>query len=247
LEVESMTSALVTGGSRGIGRAIVERLARDGASVVFSFESNEDAADEVVAAVRAGGGRAFAVRADQGRSEDLRRLAEEAERQLGGVDVLVCNAGINPPLGMLDATEADFDRVMAVNAKGPYFLMQLVGRKLPDGGRIINISSLSTALPVPGSSLYVGSKAALEQFTAVAAREFGGRGITVNCVSPGATDTELLRTANPGQTFEDTKALTALQRLGDPADIANVVAFLAGPDSGWITGQNLRATGGLLL
>jgi 3-oxoacyl-[acyl-carrier protein] reductase len=242
-----MTSALVTGGSRGIGRAIVERLARDGASVVFSFESNEDAAAEVVAAVRADGGRAFAVQADQGRSEDLRRLAEEAERQLGGVDVLVCNAGINPPVGMLDATEADFDRVMAVNAKGPFFLMQLVGRKLPDGGRIINISSLSTALPVPGSSLYVGSKAALEQFTAVAAREFGGRGITVNCVSPGATDTELLRTANPGQTFEETKALTALQRLGEPADIANVVAFLAGPDSGWITGQNLRVTGGLLL
>ena len=242
-----MTAALVTGGSRGIGRAIVERLARDGASVVFSFESDENAAAEVVAAVRAGGGRAFAVRADQGRSEDLQRLAEEAERYLGGVDVLVCNAGINPPVGILDATEADFDRVMAVNAKGPYFLMQLVGRKLPDGGRIINISSLSTALPVPGSSLYVGSKAALEQFTAVAAREFGARGITVNCVSPGATDTELLRTANPGQTFEDTKALTALQRLGEPADIANVVAFLAGPDSAWITGQNLRVTGGLLL
>jgi len=242
-----VTAALVTGGSRGIGRAIVERLARDGASVVFSFESNEGAAAEVVAAVRADGGRAFAVQADQGRSEDLQRLVEEAERYLGGVDILVCNAGINPPLGMLDATEADFDRVMAVNAKGPYFLMQLVGRKLPDGGRIINISSLSTALPVPGSSLYVGSKAALEQFTAVAAREFGGRGITVNCVSPGATDTELLRNANPGHTFEDTKALTALQRLGEPLDIANVVAFLAGPDSGWITGQNLRVTGGLLL
>ena len=242
-----MTSALVTGGSRGIGRAIVERLARDGASVVFSFESNEGAAAEVVAAVRAGGGRAFAVQADQGSSADLRRLAEEAERQLGGVDVLVCNAGINPPVGMLDATEEDFDRVMAVNAKGPFFLMQLVGRKLPDGGRIINISSLSTAIPVPGSSLYVGSKAALEQFTAVAAREFGGRGITVNCVSPGATDTDLLRTANPGQTFEETKAFTALQRLGEPADIANVVAFLAGPDSGWITGQNLRVTGGMLL
>jgi 3-oxoacyl-[acyl-carrier protein] reductase len=242
-----VTAALVTGGSRGIGRAIVERLARDGASVVFSYERDENAAAEVVAAVRAGGGRAFAVQADQGRSEDLQRLAEEAERHLGGVDILVCNAGINPPVGILDATEADFDRVMAVNAKGPYFLMQLVGRKLPDGGRIINISSLSTAIPVPGSSLYVGSKAALEQFTAVAAREFGGRRITVNCISPGATDTELLRTANPGQTFEDTKALTALRRLGEPADIANVVAFLAGPDSAWITGQNLRVTGGMLL
>jgi 3-oxoacyl-[acyl-carrier protein] reductase len=136
---------------------------------------------------------------------------------------------------------------MAVNAKGTFFAMQLAGHRLRDGGRIINISTLNTVLPAPGNALYAASKAAVEQFTTVAAREFGGRGITVNTVSPGATDTDLLRAANPGETFETAIAFTALRRLGQPADIANVVAFLAGPDSQWMTGQNLRATGGLIL
>ncbi|HEY3646399.1 MAG TPA: SDR family oxidoreductase [Streptosporangiaceae bacterium] len=160
--------ALVTGGSRGIGRAIVKRLAADGAAVVFSYLQNEAAAREVVSEV----------------------------------------------------TE--------------------------DGGRIIAISTLNTRLHPPGGALYTGAKGALENFTKVAAIEFGRRGITANVVSPGATDTEMLRAANPGETFEGTVARTALRRLGQPGDIAAVVAFLAGPDSGWISGQNLAADGGLL-
>ncbi len=154
------------------------------------------------------------------------------------------NAAINPPTGILDVT---YDRIMAVNAKGPFFAIQRAGRTLRDGGRIINLSTLNTVIPAPGLALYTACKAAIEQFTAVAARELGGRGITVNTVSPGATDTDLLRATNPPEAFDQVVGFTALQRLGQPADIANVVAFLAGPDSQWITGQNLRATGGLFI
>jgi len=199
--------ALVTGGSRGIGRAIVKRLAADGATVVFSYLQNETAAREVVSEVAENGG---------------------------------------PVVLIDDMTEDGYDRYMAVHAKGPFFLIQHAGRALRDGGRIIAISTLNTRLHPPGGALYTGAKGALENFTKVAAIELGRRGITANVVSPGATDTEMLRAANPGNTFEDTVARTALRRLGQPADIAAVVAFLAGPDSGWISGQNLAADGGLL-
>ena len=237
-------AAVVTGGSRGIGRAIVLRLVADGASVVFSFGSNQQAADEVVAA---GQGRVHAVRADQGDPADQERLFAVAAERLGGLDILVNNAAVSPPTPILDVTPDDYDRVMGVNARGPFFAIQHAGRVLRDGGRIINISTINTALPPPGGALYAASKAALELFSGVAAIEFGPRGITVNSVSPGATDTDLLRESNPGQTFESVIGLTSLGRLGAPADIANVVAFLAGPDSAWITGQNIRATGGLYL
>ena len=184
--------ALVTGGSRGIGRAIVQRLAADGAAVVFSFVQDQAAADRVADEVTDGGGRAFAVRADQGSLADLRHLCAAAEEQLDGLDIVVCNAAAGPPTAIKDVTEDHYDRFMAVNARGPFFLIQYAGR------------------------------------------------------APGTTDTELLRSSNPGETFEDAVAHTALRRLGQPDDIARVVAFLAGPDSGWMTGQVLRADGGLL-
>ncbi len=238
--------ALVTGGSRGIGRAIVKRLAADGAAVVFSYLRNEAAAREVVREVTEDGGRAFAVRADQGSPDDLRRLAGQADEHLTGLDVVVINAADGLPVPIGQVTEDGYDRFMAVNAKGPFFLIQHAGRVLRDGGRIIALSTLNTRIHPPGGALYTGAKGALENFTKVAAIEFGGRGITANVVSPGTTDTEMLRAANPGATFEDVVARTALRRLGQPGDIAAVVAFLAGPDSGWISGQNLAADGGLL-
>ena len=238
--------ALVTGGSRGIGRAIVKRLAGDGAAVVFSFVRDQAAADRVVSEVTDAGGRAFAVRADQGSLDDLRRLCAVAEQRLDGLDIVVCNAGSVEPTPIDDVTEDLYDRYMAVNARGPFFLIQNAGRTLRDGGRIICISTDNTRMHAPGIALYTGAKGALEHFTVVAALEFGGRGITANAIAPGATDTELLRSANPGETFEDVVAQTALHRLGQPDDIARVVGFLAGPDSGWMTGQVLRADGGLL-
>lgn len=240
-------AALVTGGSRGIGRAIVRRLAADGASVLFNYLENADAARQTVAEVEAAGGRACAQRADQGSTAELRGLVDETQRRFGGLDIVVVNAAANPPLALAEVTEEDFDRVFAVNTKGPYFLMQHAGAALRDQGRIIGISTLSTRLHAPDSGLYPASKAALEQITVALALALGPRGITVNCVSPGMTDTDLLRGANPGASFQGAIDATALGRLGRPEDVAGVVAFLAGPDSRWITGQNLAATGGLYL
>ncbi|WP_331767824.1 SDR family oxidoreductase [Embleya sp. NBC_00896] len=239
--------ALVTGGSRGIGRAIVVRLAREGAAVMFSFKHDQAAAEDVVAEVAAFGGRAIAVRADQGSLPDLKHLFAEVDRSLGGLDVVVNNAAINPMGSICDASESDFDEVMAVNTKGPFFIIQAAAERLGEGGRIVNISSSGA---VPGLALYFASKAALEAITAVAAHEFGPRGITVNSVTPGATETDMMRAAageHLEQAVEHVVSLTPLQRLGRPDDIAGVVAFLAGPDGQWITGQNLRASGGLMV
>jgi 3-oxoacyl-[acyl-carrier protein] reductase len=233
-------TAVVTGGSRGIGRAIVRRLAADGARVVFSYRQDKAAADALAREV----GDAVAVRADQ---EDLASIEVLFGPVADGLDILVNNAAINPQAHIRDITPELFDLAMAVNAKFPLLAMRQAEPLLRDGGRIINISTLNTAVPVPGIALYCASKAALEQFTKVAARELGPRGITVNTVSPGATDTDLLRSSNPPEALERTTALTALGRLGEPADIADVVAFLASPDARWITGQNIQATGGLLL
>ncbi|AVT28581.1 3-ketoacyl-ACP reductase [Plantactinospora sp. BC1] len=233
-------TALVTGGSRGIGRAIVQRLAEAGARVVFTYRNDRAAADELVS----GYDGVRAVRADQA---DLASLGPMFAPVRDGLDILVNNAAIGPPTPIAQLSGEEFDRVMTVNAKFPLLAMREAATLLRDGGRIVNISTLNTVLPAPGLALYCASKAALEQFTAVAARELGPRGITVNTVSPGATDTDLLRASNPAEALASTATLTALGRIGQPADVAAVVAFLAGPDAGWITGQNIRATGGLLL
>jgi 3-oxoacyl-[acyl-carrier protein] reductase len=233
-------TAVVTGGSRGIGRAIVRRLARDGARVVFSYRQDKAAADALAQEV----GNAVAVCADQ---EDPASLDVLFEPVADGLDILVNNAAVIGPAPIRDITPELFDKVMAVNAKFPLLAMRQAEPLLRDGGRIISISTLNTAVPESGIALYCASKAALEQFTKVAAREFGPGGITVNAVSPGATDTDALRAYNSPEALEQEGALTALGRLGTPADIADVVAFLAGPDARWITGQNVLVTGGLII
>ena len=240
-------AALVTGGSRGIGAAIVRRLAADGAVVTFTYASNEAAAADVVAEVKAAGGEAVAIQADQADLTAVDELFDRAAEPTGTLDIFVCNAAQASVQLIADVTEDDFDTTFAANVKGPYFALQRAGRTLPDGGRIIAISTVNTALPGPGISLYAASKGALEQFVKVAAREYGSRGITVNTVSPGATNTDMFHGANPPDAEAALVGITALGRLGQPAEIADVVAFLAGPDSRWLTGQNIQASGGLLI
>lgn len=238
--------ALVTGGSRGIGRAIVRRLAADGATVVFSYLRNEAAARQVVDEVSEAGGKAFAVQADQGSMRELDSLFGETEEHLGdGLDIVVANAAGCPTAPIGEITEEMFDQAMAANVKGPFFVLQYASRRLRDNGRIIVISTLNTRIHSP-AVLYCGGKGALEQFTQSAALTLGERGITANIVSPGFTETELLYASNPGEDFSKATEVTALRRLGQPDDIASVVAFLAGPDSGWVTAQNILATGGVL-
>jgi 3-oxoacyl-[acyl-carrier protein] reductase len=231
--------ALVTGGSRGIGRAVVERLTTDGAQVFFTYRTSAEAATAV--ADRTG---AHPIRADQSALSAVDAMFAPLP---GRLDILVNNAAESTHIGLPDLTPDAFDRAMTVNTKVPLLAIQRAAPLMPSGGRIINLSTLNTALPAPGLTLYCATKAALEQITAVLARELGPRNITVNTVSPGATDTDLLRTTNPPEALPRTVALTALQRLGHPTDIAAVVAFLCRPDAGWLTGQNLRATGGLLI
>ncbi|NUP68811.1 MAG: SDR family oxidoreductase [Nonomuraea sp.] len=243
MDVFSGKGALVTGGSRGIGRAVVERLTSGGAEVVFSYRADAGAAERVAKETGA-----HAVRADVGERGDLERLFAEAEARLPGLDILVNNAaGTTGQKLIADVTDEDYERVFAVNTRAVFLAVQWAGRVMRDGGRIINVSTLNTKIPAPSLALYQGSKAAIEQFAKVAAREFGGRGITANTVSPGATDTDMLRAANPPGAVERTLPFTALGRLGTPDDVAAVVAFLAGPDGRWITGQNLLATGGMIL
>ncbi|WP_438309984.1 glucose 1-dehydrogenase [Streptomyces sp. HUAS TT3] len=239
-------NAVVTGGSRGIGRAVVERLCRDGAHVVFTYATREDAAVEVVRAVEADGGRVRALRADLAEPDGPEQLMEAAEAHLGGLDILVNNAALAfTPSPLAETDVAVFDSVMAVNARSVFLTTRYAARRMRDGGRIVNVSSLNTVRPAPGIGPYAASKGAIEQLTAVAARELGPRGITVNALSPGATDTELLRGTNPPQALEAVAGMTPLGRLGQPSDVADVIAFLVGPDGRWITGQNLRASGGL--
>ena len=226
----------MTGGSRGIGRAAARRLAADGARVVFTYHRAADAANALAAEIGA-----VAVRCDQA---DLDTLPAIFEPVSDGLDILVNNAAVTFSKPIADITPADYDRVLTINTKFPLFALQAAIPLLRDGGRVINLSSLNTILPGPGGALYGAAKAALEQITMVAARELGARGITVNTVSPGATDTDMLHSVNAPEALERVVALTALQRLGTPADVAAVIGFLAGPDAAWITGQNLRATGG---
>jgi 3-oxoacyl-[acyl-carrier protein] reductase len=238
-------TALVTGGSRGIGRAIVERLAEHGASVVFSYRNSAALAEEVAAGIVEKGGTAHAVRADLAILKQVRELVETAGCLLGGMDILVNNAAEATILTIADATEENYDRLMAVNAKATFFALHYALPLLRDGARVINLSSISTAMAAPGASVYAASKAAVEHFTAAGAYELGPRRITVNSIAPGATETNLLHAVHSEQAVQAFVQVTPLGRIGHPSDIASVVLFLVSPDGGWVNGQNLRVNGGI--
>ena len=236
---------VVTGGSRGIGRAIARRLAADGAAVVLSFRTGAAEADSAVAEIAAAGGRAAAVRADLAVVADVRALVAAAVERFGRLDILVNNAGVAIYRAVAEATEEEFDASFEVNARGTFFALQEAARRMADGGRIVNISTGATVPGVPQGALYCGSKAAVEQFTKSLARELGPRGITVNTVSPGFTETGML--AALPHLRDVGAALSPLGRTGKPEEIAEVVAFLVGPGGSWLTGCNVQAGGGVTI
>ena len=236
--------AIVTGSSRGIGSASAQRLSDDGATIVVNYAGRSDKAQEVVAQIEAKGRSAIALQADVSKTADIQRLFDRTLDKFGKVDILVNNAGTIFYKLITDVTEEDFDKIFAINVKGTYFACQQAAKRMADGGRIINFSSSTTALLLPTYSPYVATKGAVEQITRVLAKELGGRGITVNVVSPGATNTELFMTGKTEEQINRFAQMAALGRLGEVQDIADVVAFLVSDDARWITGQNIRVNGG---
>lgn len=236
--------ALVTGASRGIGRAIALRLARDGFAVVVNYARSETAAREVVDAIEADGGRALAVPADVGDEQDVARLFDTAEQTLGGVQVVVNSAGELPMAPIETGRLADFDRVIRTNLRGTFLVLAEAAARLGEGGRIIALSTSVIAKALPAYGPYIASKAGVEGLVRVLANELRGRHITVNAVAPGPVGTDLFLDGKPQALIDQLAAQAPLERLGEPDDIAGVVSFLAGPDGGWVNAQVLRANGG---
>jgi 3-oxoacyl-[acyl-carrier protein] reductase len=235
--------ALVTGASRGIGAAIARRLAGAGAFVAVNYNTDETGAAETVAAIRADGGSAEPFQADVASVSGITTLIDRVVAQFGHLDVLVNNAWLGTLRRMMDTDEATYDALFALT-KAAFFSMKRAGQVLADNGRIVNISSMSTRTP-GGGPAYSASKAALETFTRAFAHEVGARGITVNAVLPGLIDTALLATLTEAQR-QGAIATTALRRLGQPEELAELVGFLVSPKGRWITGELLAANGGRL-
>ncbi|MBG1271020.1 SDR family oxidoreductase [Nostoc sp. WHI] len=243
--------ALVTGASRGIGKAIALRLAQDGAFVVVHYGRNADAANTVVQEIKANGGAAFSVQAELGTLANVYALYEALDAGLNQqtgtnqFDILVNNAGIAPKVTIEETTEAIFDELIAVNVKAPFFLIQQALPRLRDGGRIINLSSAVTRIAFSNVTAYSLTKGAINTLTLVLAKQLGARNITVNSLAPGIIDTDInadILADEASQKFA--ASLSALGRVGQPSDVADAAAFLASSDSRWVTGQYLDVSGG---
>lgn len=247
-------TALVTGGSRGLGQAIAEKLAAVGALVAVNYAANREAADATVARITATGGQAFAVQAKLGGEAEARKLAEAIDEEFAartgksGLDVLVNNIGGGDYAPMLDVTEQFYDQMMANNLRGAFFLTKALHGRLNPFGRVINLSSVGARLTDPGIIVYTMAKAAVDAFTRVMAAELGPRGITVNAVAPGFTAGEtndyIAQDPEAAKTVTD---VTALRRFGQPEEIADIVYALASPLGRWVTAQTIEASGGFKL
>jgi 3-oxoacyl-[acyl-carrier protein] reductase len=237
-------SAIVTGASRGIGRAVAKRLAKDGFAVVVNYVSNAAEAEEAVAEIKKNAGEAVAIKADVGSPADVEQLFAETLKKFGSVDVVVNNSGIMPlsPIGKGDVE--GFDKVIATNLRGTFLMFAQAAQHISAGGRIIAFSSSVLAKSFPSYGPYIASKAGVEGLVHVLANELRGRNVTVNAVAPGPVGTDLFLKGKSEAQIEEFKKLNPLERLGSPEDIANVVSFLAGPDGGWVNSQVLRANGG---
>lgn len=237
--------AIVTGASRGIGRAIALRLSQEGASVVVNYARGADQAKDVVSAIEAAGGKALAVQADVRKTAEIRDLFDRTQETYSQIDILVNNAGVILYKPLAEVTEAEFDNLFAINVKGTFFACQEAAKRMAEGGRIVNFSSSTTAMLLPTYGAYVATKGAVEQLTRSLAKELGDRQITVNVISPGPTDTELFTVGKTAEQIQRFTQMTALGRLGKVEDIADVTAFLCSEQARWITGQNIRVNGGI--
>ena len=238
--------AIVTGASRGIGAAIAERLAGDGFNVVINYAGSSAEAQALADRIGQAGGHAITSQADVSDAAAVARMFDAATTAFGGVDVLVNNAGIMKLAPLADSDDALFDSQVAINLKGTFNTLRLAARHLRNGGRIINLSTSVVGLKLENYGVYAATKAAVEVLTAILSKELRGRSITVNAVAPGPTATALFVDGKSPELIERMSKMNPLERLGTPDDIASAVAFLAGPDGGWINGQVLRANGGMV-
>ncbi|MFJ4927681.1 SDR family oxidoreductase [Streptomyces sp. NPDC088736] len=238
--------AVVTGGSRGIGRQTAERLAADGYAVVVNYAGNQAEADKAVAAITDAGGEALALRADVADETAMADLFDTVEARFGGVDVVVHAAGVMTLAPLADLDLDALDRMHRTNVRGTFVVGQQAVRRLRAGGALVNFSSSVLGLAIPGYSGYAASKGAVEAMTLIVARELRGRDVTVNVVAPGPTATSLYLDGKDEETIARAAAQPPLERLGLPEDIAGVVSFLAGPDGRWVNGQVLRVNGGVI-
>lgn len=237
-------TAIVTGASRGIGRAIALRLAADGLAVTVSYAGNVAKAEETVAAIETNGGRAIAVQGDVADPQDVERLFHATQEAFGRIDVVVHNAGIMTMATISDSHLETFDKVIAINLRGTYLVLAQAARYVGEGGRIVALSSSVLAKSFPAYGPYIASKAGVEGLVHVLANEMRGRQVTVNAVAPGPVATELFFNGKTEQQVEQIAALSPLERLGQPEEIASAVAFLAGPDGAWVNSQVIRVNGG---
>jgi 3-oxoacyl-[acyl-carrier protein] reductase len=238
--------AVITGASRGIGAAVAERLARDGFTIVINYSGDAVPAEAAARKIEDNGGRALIAKADVSDTRAVRGIFDAAEAAFGGVDVLINNAGIMNLATIKDSTDDLLDRHIAINLKGTFNTLREAARRLRDGGRIVNFSSSITSRLVPTYGVYAATKAAVEAMTSILAKELRGRNITVNAVAPGPIATKLFLDGKPQELIDQLTKMAPLERLGHPQDIADAVAFLVGPDGGWINGQTLRINGGII-
>jgi 3-oxoacyl-[acyl-carrier protein] reductase len=238
--------AIVTGASRGIGAAVAERLAQAGFTVIVNYSGDAAPAETLVRKIDGQSGRALAAKADVSDAASVRHLFDTAETAFGGVDVLVNNAGIMTLATVGDTDEAAFDRQVAVNLKGTFNTLREAAKRLRKGGRIVNFSSSVVGLLMPTYAAYAATKAGVEAITPILAKELRGRDITVNAVAPGPIATDLFLKDKPQEIVDHMAAMAPLGRLGEPGDVAEIVAFLVGPQAGWINGQIIRANGGII-
>jgi 3-oxoacyl-[acyl-carrier protein] reductase len=238
--------AIVTGGSRGIGRATAVKLAAAGVAVVVGYAGGASEAGQVVDEITAAGGRAIAAGADVGDEKAVAAMFDLAEQTYGGVDVIVNSAGIMPLTSIADLDLEVLDRIYHTNIRGAFVVLREAARRLRDGGSIVTVSTSQVGLRFPTYGPYVASKSAVEAVTLVLARELRGRNITVNAVAPGPTATDLFLNGKDQETIDNLAKLPPLERLAAPGDIAEVIAFLAGPSGHWVNGQVVRANGGII-